>query len=350
MFDQLIGNERAKEILRRMLRQRRVPGALLFAGEGGLGKKLFALELARALNCREPRGEEACGVCASCSRIGIERFKLPAPDDKDERKRIVWGEHRDVGLLLPYNRTVYIDAVRDLERESNFRPFEGRARVFIIEGADALGEQNESSANALLKTLEEAPPTTHIILVSSRPASLLPTIRSRCQTIRFAPLDAEEVERFLVKTKARAGEEARLAARLSGGRPGLAREVNLDTYRARRDAMLGVVEALAQGADRARLLRAAEELGDAKNKDEYEPRLDVLEMLIRDVWVLALTGEGGTVVNEDLRERLSKLAKGLRPARAASWLSRVEELRAQLSVNVNRRAATDALFLSMSAD
>lgn len=348
MFDELIGNERAKEILRRMLRQRRVPGALLFAGEGGLGKKLFALELARALNCREPRGSEACGACASCARIG--RFQYPAADDRDEHKRIVWGEHRDVGLLLPYNRTIYIDAVRDLERESNFRPFEGRARVFLIDGADALNEQNESSANALLKTLEEAPPTTHIILISSRPASLLPTIRSRCQTVRFAPLDVEEVEQFLVKTKARAGEEARLAARLSGGRPGLAREVNLDTYRGRRDAMLGVVEALAQGNERARLLRAAEELGDAKNKDEYEPRLDVLELLIRDLWVLALTGEGAAVVNEDLRERLSRLAKGLRPARAASWLSRVEELRAQLSVNVNRRAATDALFLSMASD
>lgn len=347
MFDELIGNERAKEILRRMLRQRRVPGALLFAGEGGLGKKLFALELARALNCREPRGVEACGVCASCARIG--RFQYPAADDRDEHKRIVWGEHRDVGLLLPYNRTIYIDAVRDLERESNFRPFEGRARVFLIDGADALNEQNESSANALLKTLEEAPPTTHIILISSRPASLLPTIRSRCQTVRFAPLDVEEVEQFLVKTKARAGEEARLAARLSGGRPGLAREVNLDTYRGRRDAMFGVVEALAQGNERARLLRAAEELGDAKNKDEYEPRLDVLELLIRDLWMLALTGEGAAVVNEDLRERLSRLAKGVRPARAAHWLSRVEELRAQLSVNVNRRAATDALFLSMAS-
>jgi DNA polymerase-3 subunit delta' len=348
MFDELIGNERAKEILRRMLRQRRVPGALLFAGESGLGKKLFALELARALNCRQPRGEEACGVCTSCARIG--RFQLPAADDKDEYRKIIWGEHKDVGLVRPYNRTIYIDAIRDLERESNFRPFEGRARVFLIEEADALNERNEPSANALLKTLEEAPPTTHLILVISKPASLLPTIRSRCQTVRFAQLSVEEVEKYLVETRARAGEEARLAARLSGGRPGVAREVNLDAYRGRRDAMLVVVEALAQGNDRARLLRSAEELGDAKNKDEYEPRLDVLELLIRDLWMLALTGEGAGVVNEDLRERLSRLASGLRPARAARWLARVEELRAQLTVNVNRRVATDALFLSMAAE
>ena len=345
MFDSLIGNERAKETLRRMLRQGRVPGALLFAGEEGLGKKSFALELARALNCRDRRGVEGCGVCPACQRIA--KFKYPAADERDEHKKIIWSEHRDVGLVRPYNRNILVDAVRDLERESNFRPVEGAARFFLVESAESL---NEASSNALLKTLEEASPTTHILLITSRPSGLLPTIRSRCQTVRFAPLAAEELESFLVGQGRRAGEEARLAAQLASGRPGVALGLNLDTYRARREAMLGVVEALASGAaDRVRLLRAAEELGDAKNKDEYEPRLDALEILVRDLWLLALGG-GGTLVNQDLRDRLARLASGVRPARAAGWLTRIEELRGQLAVNVNRRAATDALFLSMSAD
>ncbi|HEX8685126.1 MAG TPA: hypothetical protein VF654_01455, partial [Pyrinomonadaceae bacterium] len=153
MFDTLVGNERAKETLRRMLRQGRVPGALLFAGEEGLGKKSFALELARALNCRDRRGDEGCGLCPACVRIG--KFQYPAADDKDEYKKITWSEHRDVGLILPSNRNVYIHAVRELERESNFRPAEGNARVFIIENAESL---KDASANALLKTLEEASP------------------------------------------------------------------------------------------------------------------------------------------------------------------------------------------------
>lgn len=346
MFDSLIGNERAKETLRRMLRQGRVPGALLFAGAEGLGKRSFALELARALNCRDRRGVEGCGLCPACVRIG--KFKYPAADDKDEYKKIIWSEHRDVGLVLPYNRNIYIHAVRELERESNFRPAEGNARVFIIENADSL---TDASANALLKTLEEASPTTHIILNTSRPSSLLPTIRSRCQTVRFAPLAPEELEDFLVKQGQRAGTEARLAAQLASGRPGVALGLNLDTYRARREAMLGVVEALAAagGGDRVRLLRAAEEMGDAKNKEEYEPRLDALEILVRDLWLLALGGSG-TLVNQDLRERLAHLASGVRPARAAGWLTRIEELRGQLAVNVNRRAATDALFLSMASN
>ncbi|HWS86938.1 MAG TPA: DNA polymerase III subunit delta' [Pyrinomonadaceae bacterium] len=344
MFDSLVGNERAKETLRRMLRQGRVPGALLFAGEEGLGKRSFALELARALNCRDKRGVEGCGVCPACERI--VKFHYPAADDRDEYKKVIWSEHRDVGIVRPYNRNILVDAVRDLERESNFRPAEGAARFFLVENAESL---NEASSNALLKTLEEASPTTHIVLITSRPSGLLPTIRSRCQTVRFAPLSAEELEGFLVREGRRAGGEARLAAQLASGRPGVALGLNLDTYRARREAMLGVVEALASGGDRVRLLRAAEELGDAKNKDEYEPRLDALEILVRDLWLLALGG-GGALVNQDLRERLARMAEGLAAARAARWLTRIEELRGQLAVNVNRRAATDALFLSMSAD
>jgi DNA polymerase-3 subunit delta' len=345
MFDRLVGNERAKEILRRMLKQGRVPGALLFAGEEGLGKKHFALELARAFNCRAPRGVEACGECPACARIG--HFQLPASDERDEHKKIIWSEHRDVGLVRPYNRNILVDAIRDLERESNFRPAEGVARVFLVENAESL---NEAASNALLKTLEEAPPTSHLILITSRPASLLPTIRSRCQTVRFAPLAAAELESYLVEHGQRAGEEARLAAQLAGGRPGVALGINLDTYRARRDAMLGVVEALSTGGDRVRLLRAAEELGDAKNKEEYEPRLDALEILVRDLWLLSLGVEDGRLINYDLRERLSRLTTGMRPSRPARWLARIEELRGQLVVNVNRRAATDTLFLTMSAD
>ncbi len=346
MFDSLIGNERAKEGLRRMLRQGRVPGALLFAGEEGLGKKLFALELARAFNCTARVGVEACGVCAACVRTG--KFQFPAEDDRDAHKKVIWSEHKDVGQVIPYSRAILVDAIRDLEYESNFRPFEGTARVFIVEEADKL---NDAASNALLKTLEEPSPTTHIVLITSRPASLLPTIRSRAQVVRFAPLSAKEIEAFMVKSKRRSGEEAKLAAQLAGGRPGHAVEFNLDAYRARRDWALGVVEALTGfEADRARLLRSAEELSDAKHKEDFEPRLDVLETLIRDLWLSTLKAEGAPLVNQDLGERIARLGEGLAPKRPARWLSRVEELRTQLAVNINRRVASDALFLSMAEE
>ena len=330
-----------------MLANGRVPGALLFAGEGGVGKKLFAVELARALNCLRPRGVEACGACRACERAG--KFNYPSPDDKEGHRRVVWSEHPDVGQLIPYHRSVLVDAARDLERETNFRPYEGRVRVFIIDDADRM---NDAAANALLKTLEEPPATSRLVLVTSRPAALLPTIRSRCQTVRFAPLSPDEIESHLVSRKLRSGEEARLAARLSRGRLADALSLNLDDYRAGREQALSVIQALDAPADRAALLRASEDLSDAKRKDEYEPRLDVIETLVHDLWLISLGGEaaGGRVVNEDLRERLAPLAAKVGSRRAARWLALIEELRSRLAVNVNRRAATDALLLAMEQE
>lgn len=344
MFDKLAGNQLIKDALRRMLTAERVPGAFIFAGEEGIGKKLFALELAKAFNCRGQRtGVEACDHCSSCLRIAA--LKPPAANDAEASKQIIWSEHTDVGMLRPAGRSILVPQVRELERETNFRPYEGRRRIFLIDEAERL---NEASSNALLKTLEEAPATSHLILITRAPASLLPTIRSRCQIIRFAPLSAAEIEVYLVQHKKRSEREARLVAHLARGSLGRALELNLDDYGQKREWVLAIVEALVGKIDRARLLRAAEELSDAKYKEDYEPRLDALEILVRDLWVLSLGGTDAPVVNDDIRERLSKSSRQIESRRAAGWLLRIEALRRQLAVNINRRVATDALFLSMA--
>lgn len=348
MFSRLTGNERVKEILRRMLTARRVPGALLLAGEDGVGKRLFALELAKALNCRTPVGVEACDVCPSCTRT--MQFSLPASDDKDAFKKIIWSAHPDVGIARPYNRAILVDAMRDLEREANFRPYEGAARVLLIEDADKL---NEAASNALLKTLEEPPATTYLILLTARPAALLPTIRSRCQPVRFAPLTPAEIESHLLGDTSIKGQklspaDARLLAHAARGSIGRARASELEGYLQRREAMLDVLNALAVSGDRARLLRASEEMTDAKRKEEYEPRLDVLEALIHDAWTLVLDASAKHLVNPDIAAQLKKIAAKLSSRRAASWLSQIEVHRRGLEVNINRKVATDALFLAMS--
>ena len=332
-------------VLRRMLAQRRVPGALLFAGEDGVGKKLFAVELAKALNCRARVSGEACDQCTGC--LHATRFEFPDPEDTEANKHIIWSGHQDVGLIHAAGRFITVGQIRELDREVNFRPSEGAARVFIVEDADKL---NEASSNALLKTLEEPPSTSHVILLTSRPASLLPTIRSRCQTVRFALLTAKEIEDYLVQNRRRSGHEARLAAHLARGRLGPGLELNLEEYCAERQVMLGILEALTINFDRARLLRVAEELADAKHKDEYEPHLEVLETLMHDLWLLSLNETKAELVNEDIREILTRLGKAVSSRRVAAWLERIEDLRRQLAVNINRRAATDALFLAMAAE
>jgi len=196
MFNQLAGNQRVKELLQRMLETGRVPGALLLTGEEGVGKKLFAVELAKALNCRATKGVEACDECPACLRIS--RFNYPQSDKSEDWDQIIRTDHADVGMVVAPRRVLKVDQMRAIEREANYRPFEGKARVFIVDDAEKL---NEPSANALLKILEEPPRTSHIVLITARPATLLPTIRSRCQAIRFSPLTVAEIEEYLLRDK-----------------------------------------------------------------------------------------------------------------------------------------------------
>lgn len=345
MFSELTGNSRVKNALKRMLVNDRLPGALLFTGEEGIGKKRFALEVARALNCRTPKDNEACGVCSSCIRTA--KLNYPQREDSDDWLQIIWTDHPDVGLVVAPKRVLRVEQMRQIEREANFRPFEGKARVFLIDEADKL---NDASANALLKVLEEPPRTSHLILITARPAMLLPTILSRCQMIRFSPLTPDEIETHLTKNQLADNKTARLRARAAGGSIGRALTGDLVTFTSQRKAMLKVLSALAVSNDRAQLLRSAEQLNEAQYKDEFEDRLDVLETLIRDAWMLSLGVNQSQLVNEDLSSELVEISKQLDASRAADWILQIEDLREQLIVNVNRKVTTDALFLVMAGD
>jgi DNA polymerase-3 subunit delta' len=344
MFSNLIGNERVKKTLTGMIERQRIPGSMLFCGEEGIGKKLFALELAKAVNCRTPVGVEACGECPSCRRI--DRIDYPSADDREAHKRVIWTEHPEVGIVRPKGRNILVDAMRDVEKEANFRPFEGRARFFIIEEADRL---NDSSSNALLKTLEEPPPTAHLILITSQPSSLLATIRSRCQVIRFTPQTADEIYEHLMKSRQFAARDAQLLSRVSGGSIGRALSIDLAGFKEMRAAMLDILNALTVTNDRVKLLRGSEEMNDAKHKDEYEERLNLLAMLVHDLWIIATGANTEIVANDDLRPELQQAASRISNRRAASWLFLIEKHRRGFEVNMNRKVATDALFLSMAA-
>lgn len=345
MFGGLIGNKRACEALERMRRSNRVPNALLFAGPDGVGKRQFALQLAKSFLCPSAVDFAPCNKCSVCSRI--VRFLIPEATDKtkDEFKRVFFSEHADVAMIAAYNRNILIDAIRDLEREANFRPFEANYRFFIIDDADKMGD---AAANALLKTLEEPPAASHIILVTSRPESLLPTIRSRCQIIRFTPLAPIEIADYLGREGNHPGGAA-LAARVAGGSVGRAISLDLEKFVALRQAMLEVLENTFFRNDLAALLRAAEAMNDAKNKDDFEQSLDILETLLRDIWLIKNDAEPEVLTNFDLVSRLGEFARGASLPRLAASLAEIENLRQSLAVNINRKIAADALFLKMAS-
>ncbi|MER3426570.1 MAG: hypothetical protein C4334_00510 [Pyrinomonas sp.] len=275
MFDRLKGNREVKDLFRRMLTKGRVANALIFIGEEGVGKKAFAVELAAALNCRArtPSGE-ACNECSACERI----MRWPTEEKVD--KQIVWSAHPDVGLIQPAGRHIVAEQARELAREANSAPYEGLVRFFIIDEADKL---NDTAAGALLKTLEEMPTTTHIALITDRPAALLPTVVSRCQQVRFAPIPTEELAAAIADEKGVGMHEARTIAEIARGSWGRAMRLDWERERAHAQRALAIIEAAA-ARDRARLLRLAEELSDATRKEEFEPTLDWLPRCLRAIF------------------------------------------------------------------
>jgi DNA polymerase-3 subunit delta' len=345
MFDKLIGNNPIKTILRRMLKAQRVPHSLLFAGAEGVGKRQFALELAKAFVCQTPKDFEACDRCSACRRA--DKFVFPKSDDKkDDFAKVFFSEHSDIGTVIPYKNSILVDAVRELEKEANFRPYEAKARFFIIDDAEKLNTAKDNAANALLKTLEEPVATTYIFLVSSRPDSLLPTILSRCQTLRFAPVGTKEIEDYLLETKKFAPDDAEVLARLSAGSVGGALETDLGKFREQREVMIRVLESLLVKPNRSLLLKTAEEMNDAKHKEKYESFLDILQTLIHDIWTLRF-GES-RIVNADIKNQLQRFAENADAKRLAAWLSEIETMRENFAVNLNKKIATDALFMQMA--
>ena len=193
MFSQILGQEPALQTLTRALSTGHVHHAYRFEGPAGGGKELAAFALAQALVC-ELGGTRACGACSACQRalrISEEEPQVPAHPDVILVQR---GLYR--GRISASEATgISIEQVRRIVLERvGYRPHEGRARVFIVRDADEL---TVSAANALLKTLEEPGPSTHFILITSRPNRLLDTIRSRTLPVRFAPLSDELVARIL---------------------------------------------------------------------------------------------------------------------------------------------------------
>jgi DNA polymerase-3 subunit delta' len=339
----LVGNQRAKDALTRLIAAGRVPNALLFTGPEGVGKKLFALELAKSLVCPAGVNHSACGNCAICRRVA--EFTVPTFEKGEESHHVFFTQHPDIGFVLPFRRNLKVDAIRALEREANFLPYEAGARFFIVDDADKM---NDAASNALLKTLEEPPQTSHIILIAARGDKLLPTIRSRCQIIRFGPASFDEIEKYLLSTEKFSPEDAALAARVSGGSVGRALEIVPSSFRTQRSDMLAVLKAAA-AESRRDLLVSSEEMSDAKNKEEFEEKLTILQDLIHDVWLLKNGGSEESLLNVDLRRDLDQLSAAIPSADLVRWLAEIEEVFENLIVNINRRIATDSLFTSMAA-
>ncbi|HET7101256.1 MAG TPA: hypothetical protein VFJ52_08915 [Terriglobia bacterium] len=351
-FDSFLGNPAAVQAVRDMLGRGRVPGSMLFTGPEGVGKKTLALMLAKALNCerRGPRGDDFCGECSHCRES--DEFVAASVEDlarrreiKDAQKRVEGLIYLDLQLIEPITRYILIEQIRQLRATAYSRPFTLPQRVLIVDQAQAIHWQ---AADLLLKVLEEPPETTTIILICPNAYELRPTIRSRCLTLQFAPVEEAVVERVLAEERGFAKGQLALALRVAGGSIALARSLDLKQYVEQRGPWLTLLDTAARPGGRPlgppqwkTLFDATKAL--AADRGGLEESLETGSILLRDVMHVLVDAESKAVTNVDLRPRLKTWAQAL----GLKGIQKLEEgLERSYSLqnrNVNQQLAFDSL-------
>ncbi|WP_298436005.1 DNA polymerase III subunit delta' [Geobacter sp.] len=317
-FSRILGQDTAVDVLRRALRTGKLAHAYLFEGIEGCGKRTTALALVAAAFCSHGEG---CGSCPSCRKMAS-------------------GQHPDLHSVGPDGAFIKIDQIRDLQRELVLRPVEAPLKACVIEEADRL---NPAAANALLKTLEEPPGNALMILLTSRLAGILPTVRSRCQLLRFGELPERTIEDELLR-RGTAPAAARLAASLAGGSLGRALELGEQGDTAGRGELLKRLATLSL-ASITPLFEAAEEL--SADRETAVGTLDELTSLLRDV--MLIQGGGGTgVVNRDLLPLLEQEAVRTTLEQSGERIARIMEARQALGRNANPRLTLDVLLMRLA--
>lgn len=349
-LEHFVGNARVVEILLRAINQQRLPHAMIFAGQEGVGKCTLALLLAQVLNCLSPENHSACGKCSSCRKISSTLLgrNLACENMKEEgfcgvcpSCRLKMQNHPDVRLIEPEKTTIAIDQIRELIGEVAFQPFEARYRVVILDPADRMKMEAQ---NSLLKTLEEPSSRTVIILVTTNPYMLLDTIRSRARLLQFGEIPQETIKKYLISEGILSPEDAHLASVLSGG--SLAKAVDFDplAYRGIRDQALQFVALLLKGEDFKKASHIAEQV--SKDKKSFPSWIDAVNALLQDVYYAEIAPE--RIGQSDVRKQLLELARRTPRSALLSAIDAIREFQRELQLNINRQLALEALYLSVS--
>ena len=324
----LLGHEWAVDMLRQHAAHDEIRHAYLFCGPPGLGRRTLALRLAQALNCTKPLAPGVpCGQCRDCKQI--EAMQHP---DMNVIQAL------DGDNLPKEGGTLKVDQIREVQRSLSLKPYQAKYRVALFL---RFQEANDNAANALLKTLEEAPAHAILLLTADTPEQLLPTIISRCEILRLRPLPIESVEADLIY-RGVDEERARLLAHISGGRPGYARRLVDDvTLLEKRDERLNDLQTLLPAA-RVEKFSYADKL--SKDKDAMRQAIIIWLSYWRDV-MLRVAGAETPLTNVDRNMEIEFLAGRLNLSTARRVVSDLENALEKMDRNVNSRLLAEVLLM-----
>ncbi len=320
----LIGHEWAVDMLKKHVVNGTTRHAYLFAGPPGLGRRTLALRFAQALNCPTPvEAGVPCGQCRDC-------------------KQIESMHHADLAVVQADSEggTLKVDQIREARRMLTLKPYQARYRVALF---FRFQEANDNAANALLKTLEEAPSYAVLVLTADNPEQLLPTIVSRCEVLRLRPLKIEEVQKAL-EAKGMETGQAKLIAHISGGRFGYAlRLIENDFLLEKREERLNDLQSLIS-ASRVEKFAYADKL--SRDRDAMRQAVLIWLSYWRDV-MLRSAQAGTPLVNVDRNVEIEDLAGQLDLVSARRMVSGLEDVLEKMERNVNSRLLAEVLLLDL---
>ena len=351
-------NSLAGRTLAAMLQADRLPHALLIAGPVGVGKRDLAIRIAQTLLCegREPSRSGPCRECRSCRRL------------HDPMQPALEPQHTDVEVVAPgslcadsthdhrNSRTIGICIVRRLEHVVTLAPFEADHRTIIINPADAL---TSDAADAFLKTLEEPPDRVHFILLTAQHDQISETIRSRCRTLRLAPLPQSQLDTWLDQWTHEAGvgiptdpQQRAELSRLARGRPGwLQANLRDGDPVTLRSAQIDDAVRIASSSRAERLDWSEQVVGRSATPQtiaNLEHILDAWTDWWRDLW-LHQSGQPDAIIHVSQHRRVAQLAALYDQNEISHFLEKLQRTRALVQKGVNARLALDVLLLNIPA-
>lgn len=320
-FNDIIGHHREIDALKTSIQNDSISHSYLFQGEEGIGKKMVAYAFSKTLLCKE-QGQEPCNICSSCKKFDS-------------------GNHPDFFFIQPEKGQIRVDEIDGLIEEIATFPFESKRKIFVIDDSHLM---NLTSKNTLLKTLEEPPKYVNIILISSNPDSLLPTITSRVQRLKFHPTDIHRVSELLIDRYDISQKKAHFIGAFTNGAIGKAVKLSMDNeFASRRDELMKTIESLVTG-DRTKAFSSIDFFN--KNRENIDEILDLMLYWFRDLVLYKEMGENSLIVNRDKLENLS-IQSNMDFRKINDIIEKIDETRFNIKRNINYQLSIETMLLNI---